>query len=508
MTARYGENRIRRGLMHFLSGKVISAIAGFMAMLLVIRTLSVGDFAAYSILYALVEIVTAISGFGIVHAILRYVPELYGKHYEVSLRHFILGSTVVRTTLLILLVFTFYIFSENVVIHIGLHGAVEEYKLFLVIVVLRSSTHFFSQILESTLHQGVVQIGFTIATVARLMGMVYLLSIGNVRLSDVIWIELVADGVGLLIMLLGVIWVLKSCATKDNSNVEDRQWLHIRTRQVLRFATAAYLQHLAITPYGGNANRLVGGAWLDSRAMAGYGFAQSIYEYIKRYLPAQLLLGIIRPVIVARYSKTRNFGDAVGLCNQVMHINEILIGGIFVILIAGSGGLVTYVSDGKYGAETVFVMAALLVVLILETWRQQLELLVQAIERYALILPSNLLLSLSVVGALLLLPFLSAVAFPVANAIGLVIANIWTQEKLRKCGYVVLHKWSVAIRVLLAVSISIGLGELLRRLGIAWHWLVILSAISYFTLCVLITRDVFLKFLNEFVTNGKARDQA
>lgn len=40
----------------------------------------------------------------------------------------------------------------------------------------------------------------------------------------------------------------------------------------------AYLQHLAILPYGGNMNRLVGGNLFGDLVMASFGFAQSLYE--------------------------------------------------------------------------------------------------------------------------------------------------------------------------------------------------------------------------------------
>lgn len=53
MSSRYGSERIGRGLMHFVLGKGVSAVAGVSAMLLVVRELSVESFAAYSVLVVL-----------------------------------------------------------------------------------------------------------------------------------------------------------------------------------------------------------------------------------------------------------------------------------------------------------------------------------------------------------------------------------------------------------------------------------------------------------------------
>ncbi len=96
MSERYGQARIKRGLFNFALGKGVSALAGMAAIVMVIRALSVQSFAAYSVLVALVEIVTAISRLGLAQALLRYaVPELYAKHFQVSLRRFVNGSITI-----------------------------------------------------------------------------------------------------------------------------------------------------------------------------------------------------------------------------------------------------------------------------------------------------------------------------------------------------------------------------------------------------------------------------
>ena len=91
-----------------------------------------------------------------------------------------------------------------------------------------------------------------------------------------------------------------------------------------------------ILPYGGNTNRLVAGHMLAAPAVASYGFAQSLYEYLKRYLPAQLMVGLIRPVVVARWARERSFPAIAEISSQVVLINVLLIGG-GVLAAAGIG---------------------------------------------------------------------------------------------------------------------------------------------------------------------------
>ena len=98
-------------------------------------------------------------------------------------------------------------------------------------------------------------------------------------------------------------------------------------------------------------------------------------------------------------------------------------------------------SGGKYGLEALWVLFGLCAVLLLETHRAQLEVLVQTVERYEYLIPSNALVASSVVGAIALLPALGVIAFPVANGIGLLMGNHWVQRRLRNGGFGYRNDW-------------------------------------------------------------------
>lgn len=503
MSTRYGGERIKRGLLHFALGKGISALAGIFAMLLVIRELSVEAFAAYSVLVALVEMLTAISGLGLAHALLRYVPELYSRHYQVSLRNFVYGALGLRTSLLLLAALVAYVFSDKLAPQIGLGNAIMAFQAFLVVVLLRSTTHFLSQILESTLHQGLVQIGFTVATLVRLLGMLYLLQGGGVQLVDVIWVEAIGDALSLFIMLVGVVRVVTTTETESVAPEDDGGWLRRHLRQIAKFALAGYVQHLAITPYGGHTNRLVGGGMLSVGAMAAYGFAQSLYEYMKRYMPAQMLVGLIRPVVVARYCERRDFWVAAKMCGQVLQINILLIVGMFGVLMVGGGEMLSAISAGKYGAEALLILVALFIVLLLETQRQQLELLVQTVERYQFLISTNVLLASSVILAVALLPMLGAVAFPAANALGLLAANAWVQRQMKSADFHFNHDWFSTLRILLLCVAAVGVGEVSKLLGLPWYLATAITMLVYALLVFVVCGGVVRNFVQDLTGKRK-----
>lgn len=495
MNSRYGRKRIQQGLIYFLIGKGVSAVIGVFTILLVIRGLSVEAFAAYSVLIALVETLGAISGLGLAHILLRYVPELYSKQYQVSLRNLIYGSLGLRSIILLLAAFVAYLFAGKLAPYIGLSNAVPAFKVFLLVVVLRSTTQFLSQILESTLHQGLAQLGFSVATLARLLGMLYLLELGEVQLINVIWIEAISDALSLLVLLIGVIVVVHRKSKDDLHSTNDSNWVRIHLRVLAKFALASYIQHLAIMSYGQSTNRLVGGSLLDVSAMAAYGFVLSLYQYMQRYMPAQLLAGLIRPILVSRYCEHGDFSSAARMCEQALQINILLVVGVFAVFMVGGDEMLFAISAGKYGSETLPILAMLFLALLLETRRQQTELLVQMVERsHYLILP-NVLLSSSVLLAILLLPSLGAVAFPTGNVIGLLVANALVQYKMKSVNFHFGHDWFFTCCLMVLGAITVFFGETAKQLEFSWYWATAATGLIYVVLVFFMSRKMVLNFM-------------
>lgn len=468
MSDSFGMSRIRASVMHFLAGKAVTSVAGFLALVLVVRALSIEDFATYAVLIGLVELLGAISGFGLTHAVLRFVPELYVRNYRSALRTFVSGSLFFRTLFLIFVVASAYFLSEPATAWMGVGGKSHAYEVFLLIVVLRSSSHFVSQVLESALHQAKAQVGFGVATVGRLVGIVMLMQTGHdVALIEVLWVEVISEAAGLAVMLLGLARMLYAKMAESTPTDDDRSWSYTQLRRVLRLALTGYVHHLTIMFYG-TPNRLVGGRFLDAPSMAAYGFGLSLIDYVRRYLPAQLLLGVIRPVIVARYSESKDFASAVHTSNTIMKINVILIGLIIAYLLVAGTETISLMSGSKYGHGMVSLLIALSICLLLETQRQQLEVLTQTVELYQHLIPGNLLLSASILPAIVALPVIGAIAFPLLNLGGLIAANIWVVRKLRQSGFDFRTTWSDWLHIGLIVGGSAAVALLAK--SASGHW--------------------------------------
>ena len=461
-------------------------------MVLVVRGLSIGEFAQYSVLIAFVEIGVALSGFGIAQVVLRYVPKLYVGQQPDVLEKLLARLITIRSLSLTFFLALGFLLSPWIVEWVGLQGALGAFKVFLLIVFFRGTAYLLSQILESTLHQGWTQVAFSVSSAVKLIGTTFFLWSNSITLLAIIWLEALADLLAVAVLSLGVVrggLMGQTVGARDDK--AHRAWFAHNTGALVRFAAAGYLQHLAILPYGGHTNRLVGGATLSTLGMANFGFAQALYEYVKRYLPAQLLMGTVRPLVIARYEQTGDFAGAVRTCSQIMQINVVFCGLIAVAASVGGGKAFWFLSSGKYTQEALQIFLALIVVLVLETHRQQIDLLIQISRRYEDLIGSNAVVSASVLLAVGLVSFMGGSAFPLANALGLAGANWMALSRMQKRGFQSEYDWASSACVAFGslVSISTGLG--LLQLGV--HWLAAtvtaccaFTAIAYFFLSDLI----------------------
>lgn len=469
-------------------------------MILVVHGLSVSDFADYSVLVGLVEVFTGVSGLGLQHVILRYVPELYAHYQQFALRQLVYTAFVLRAGLLVILLSIAWALAPTLAGWIHMGDAIPAFTAFLVVVGFRSLNQFLSMILESMLHQGISQASFSMLAIGRCLGMLWLGDMHAINLLNVIWIECACEVLATIIMLVGILKIVQADVERrvaDRGDDAQHQWIS-RNRGVLaRFAGWAYLQHLATLPFGATTNRLVGGAMFGSMTMASFGFALSIYDYAKRYLPTQLLIGLIRPVVVARYTTTGNFSRAAELCEQAMQFNLVLLAGMLSALLVSGDELLGLISHGKYMENSVILLAVLLIVLVLETQRTVLDVLTQMVNHYEILVPTNLFLSLSVVGGIFGYYLMGAIAFPLANLAALAIAIWWTDRTLAGMGFVYKHDWNGAGWSLVSLIVSAIAGKLCRYAGGDW-----ISAL-------VVTLAVFMLFFMKIQlqpTLGFARD--
>lgn len=461
----YGGARIRRGVFHLAIGKAVTAVAGIGTFLLLVRVLPVEQFAAYSILFALVGLVEAITGVGLTQILSRYVPELFVEHRQRALRRLVAGALALRVGILAVFLAAVYVWAPTIAPLVGLGEWEWAIKSYLVVVLVRVTATSLFGVLESMLHQAIAQLGFGIVTVLRFVLIAAATSEGSLDLKSVIVIELLTDVAGLGVMLIGTIRAMRS---DDTGEVErDEDWTRANLQRMYAFGVKGYLQHLLILPYGGSTNRLLVGGALTSSNVALFGFAQSVAELMERYLPVTLLAGVIRPVLTARFVRDNRFSDLEAAANLFFKINAVLVCLAAVVVYAGGKPMLELITGGKY-SEGVAILLVMCVLVLMYSVRSMLDYICHAVEQNGPLVWSNAVISASLLPGIAMLPSLGVYAMPLANGVGLVV-GIWVLvRRLRAAGFHYHHDMPGLAALLLATALGFGFAEAGRWAGGGW----------------------------------------
>ena len=484
----YSARRIAAGMKHFLMGKALTSVAGVGALLLTVRHLPVEEFAAYSVLLGLTEVLLTLTSVGTGQILTRFVPEIFNLRYAWALRRLIGYSMGLRLLLILLTVIVLMIFPLWLADWVSLERWVVPLQLYMLVVLFRTTSNSEFQILEAMLEQKRGQTAFAAVTVGKFIGVVGLVWAQQMTLTNLILVEIVNEAIGALVMTWGVYKASRN-RPGDNTDVPlQREWLSNNMRRMIDFGIKGYTQGLIILPYGGMVNRLVAGNQFTAIQVALFGFAQSIFDQLQRYLPAQLFNGMIRPVMAARYSANGSYQEAETVANAALTVNLVLIGLAATFFAAGGGDLYLWLSKGKYGSDANVLILMMCLVMALESWRHSLENLSHTVERYGFLVFSNLFLGLSLLLGVALAPQFGIVALPAANCVGLVLANIMVGYWLRRTGFPYQVNLEHILACVFASCIGLIAATLLYHVFPQWWWRVVLASLAYLVVLGLVLR--------------------
>jgi O-antigen/teichoic acid export membrane protein len=454
----------------------VTSVAGIGTFLLLVRELTITEFAAYSILFALVELVDAISNVGVGQVLSRYVPELYVEHRPKTMRRLIALGLAVRAGILCAFLLAIWLLAPLLAPMIGLRDWEWALKLYLLVVLFRVSTMTLFTILESMLNQGIAQLGFGSVTALRFVLLLAATWHAGLDLHTVIAIELVTDILGFGIMLTGLI----RTTPKPADDEEDRpDWIRENARRMGGFGMKGYLQHMLIIPFGSSTNRLLVGGSLGGPEVALFGFAQSVADLMQRYLPVKLLAGVIRPVLTARFVRDRRFSDIELASNLIFKLNAAIVCLAAVVLSGGGRQMIEFVSGGKYGERGLGLLLMMCAGVLLFSHRHMLDHVSNAVERNGPLIWSNAFITLSVIPGIALLPLIGVYALPAANLVGVAGGSWLLIHRLRVEGFDYREDHAGLARLLGATGIGAATGFSMGALGIAWMLSAATSALVF-----------------------------
>jgi O-antigen/teichoic acid export membrane protein len=474
MTERYRLTNIRKGFYHFVGGKALTAVTGILALLLVVRTLPIEQYATYAVFSAFIMIFSALSGFGLAQIGQRYIPEFGEQGNYQTLRKLIYWVVWARWLVALIALWATYILADPIVSFLKILPWLSTFKFYLIVVFLRVAGLHVFQILESMLHQGAAQLGILSSSVIKLILIVTFYIKGDLYLNHVIWADLAGDLLGLIVLSSGIFINVRRITLHSEAPHNA-----INIKKMIRFGVTGYLRDLAYLLYGSSANRLVASRYLAANGVASIGFAQSLADIVRRYLPVQLLQGLLQPVMMARYARGKGTQDLVQLVNFAFKLNLLLLALPMVTLIVAGAPAISWLTIGKYHSEANTLLLIFMVAIIGESLLLLLDLVAQAVERNEIILIGNLVLSSSMLIAIPMIPTFGSIAIPLANAFGVVVASIIVLRGLKIYGVIYQHDWRGNALVLVAVLFGVLAGSFALAWSGIWLLAMMVSALVY-----------------------------
>jgi len=425
----YGLGAISRSLRHFLVGKTFTMVSAFAVLFLLAGVLEPYEYAVYISLQAVVILIGRVSGFGLQKVLLRYLPELRATDNNHSAYRLLWQATLLRCGLIGLMMLIAALSLPALGRAFGLGEWLWLIPWYLFVGYLRLMNHWIASMLESFLWQREAQYAIALGSLLKLAGV--LLLGAQLDLMSVVVIEFISEM--LVLVLLGYGWAMRW--RKDPAReAGTRTWWRENRGRALRFGFWGFLQNQSGLFYGSAPNRLVAAHFLPAPEVALFGLADNLINLVRRFMPTQLFISLIRPVALARFSATRDFSQVAWIANLAYRMNlAILALGIALTLTIGEP-LFGWLTDGKYpGAH--WLVAGLLLLMTTEGMRSMVELMAQAVERNQMLFLSNLTQSASLLLAIPLVILIGLWGLVVANIIGTVLANLLVMLRLRRSGY-------------------------------------------------------------------------
>ena len=460
----YSVAAIRSSFVHFVLGKGVSAVATLLVLFFIVREFSVPEFAAYTSLHALVLIIGLVSSFGVPQMLHRFLPELRTHHNNRAMYQLLIGSIVIRALLYALLCLVPLAFVALLAESLKLTDWQHIVPLYLIVGFFRVNSGFIAQALENLLWQRDAQYSLAAGGLLKLAGTLYMLLADQLTLANFVYVEIVSEGFSMLMLAVFILHRWSNDAERDEG---DSKALVDDSRRYARFAFWCYLQNLTSVFYGSAPNRLFVAYFMSAEFIAVFGVVDRLIDFARRYEPLHMFVGLVRPVLMSRYSQHQNFDQLVRLANLVLLANFVLLFAPLAVLLVSGDELLNWVTDSKFG-DLALLVAGFYVVLLVTSVNNLLDLLVKAVEQNRVYMFSNLFLSGSLLLAVPLIPILGLWAIAVANLVGLAVSLFIVNGYIRRRGYRYHFEWRHGIGVAASSLAAAGVG--LFSIGVGAHF--------------------------------------
>lgn len=484
----FSASRMRGSLVWFGLGKFASAVIGLVWILLLVRALAVDSYGGYVMLLALLEIVLAVTNLGVYPFAQRYITEARRLENIAHLPGLVWKSVLFRSGTLVL--------SAALIISaaVPLSGLVGQPQLavvlglYAIVVVFEGLARYIELVFESMLDQGYAQLcavsrnGLRVLLVAALW-----FSGGTLALKQVVQVEVVVTSAGAGLAL----WLLRRTVQRAVAGAGGGAITPgFEFRRVASFALPMHIALCVNMIYSPETLKLLASRLLGVADAAAFGFAHAISNVLLRYLPANLLLGMIRPMLVARRGRQGSDEQLMAVANIILKINLLLISPVIAVFAVAGYEVMQFASGSRFGDAwpTLFVLTLLLTALGLHV---VLSMLATIIESRIAVLLGTLLSVPGVLVGIYSAPHLGLLAMGLGMWISEILYCGVTLYLIRRGGLPFRVHWAGWARIGAAACLSAGAAQVFLMMHLSpWGRLgvsVVVVLLVYAAACWLFT---------------------
>jgi O-antigen/teichoic acid export membrane protein len=365
----YSGSAVKRSAIHFLVGKVASALLTFTVLLWLVRLLSIADYSAYITFVAALDMTIAFSSIGLPWMAARYLPEFRLHAPKTVLIRFILQLMKYQFGVLVLTAGLMWLSLDWSLLQLDMTAYRQTAQWYVLMLIIDGSGRNLRDcILNELLQQKLAQFSLVIRNLTFVIGLSVLVYTDQVNLKAIVIADIIASSVGVVLSLLG----LHRYLTQLTDEAKKPDWMKPQWSEMWSVAFNMYFSHIVTLVYSVPMFTLVIRYCLGTESTAIFGFIRNLYGQIGNYLPASLLFGLIRPKLVASYVGDGGIAELTRNANIVGKFSLFVLMPLLVFAWLSGEVLLAQLSGGKF-PHTGYYFACLLCALIPASQRQILE---------------------------------------------------------------------------------------------------------------------------------------
>ncbi|MBN8507170.1 MAG: glycosyltransferase [Burkholderiales bacterium] len=457
----YGRESVRRGLMHFMTGRLYTGAVQIALVALFVRHMTIADYAVFTTLSALVHLSSGLAMVGLNRAALRYLPEARLARAIKGLRHLIRTLTLVRLGLVSAAIILINLAAEPLLRLFQLGDSRDVLWAASLYLLASSTTRYQRLTMQSLMLQRELTLGMIHSTNLRLLVVVGLIVyFGTFSALWALAAAAFTEFVQAAIQFRFYAAHLRELAASPDRR-DDAWWPDYR--EIRRYALVNGYATILRSATGGDTLRLIAATYLSPSVVAAFGFFQSLGNRVRPYLPVFLTRTLIEPVAMAQYLRDGDFGKLNRVISVALKLNLLVIAPLAAWLAISGGPAISAFTGGKF-MEYMWIALMILVALISASNLALLELIANAVDRSALLAKgATIAAAVTLIYLVSTQPWAGAFGLVLTTLLTTMIGNIVVVRALRKAGYDYRLDWGGALRI-----VGAAIGASAFAYGLVW----------------------------------------